>query len=116
MQTAWAAPWPYTCSVATTHPPGARRGLARLPLRRVTDFIESHLDRDLTLNELARVVNLSGSHFKTLFKASLSVPVHAYVVQRRFERAKSLLSRASSPLHRSRSSQALRTRVTWRAA
>lgn len=72
-------------------PGGAARGLDRSRLRRVTDYIEAHLERDLTLAELARVASLSGSHFKTLFKASVGLPVHAYVIQRRVERAKMLL-------------------------
>jgi len=72
-------------------PQHAQRGLSKLQLRRVTDFIEAHLDRNLTLEQLSRVANLSGSHFKTLFRASLGLPVHAYVVQRRVERAKRLL-------------------------
>lgn len=72
-------------------PRDAARGLDRDRLRRVTDYIESHLERDLTLTELARVASLSGSHFKTLFKASVGLPVHTYVIQRRVERAKTLL-------------------------
>lgn len=37
-------------------------------LRRVLDYIEAHLDRDLTLAELAGVACLSPSHFSRAFK------------------------------------------------
>jgi AraC family transcriptional regulator len=58
---------------------------------RVVDYIESHLDQRLTLVELAALVDLSVPHFKVQFKATLGVPVHRYIVQRRVERARDLL-------------------------
>ncbi len=67
------------------------RGLSAAQRRRVTDYIEAHIDDSLTLETLAAVANLSASHLKTLFKASTGVPVHEYVIQRRVARAKALL-------------------------
>ncbi|NLP65136.1 helix-turn-helix transcriptional regulator [Paraburkholderia sacchari] len=58
---------------------------------RVTDYIESHLDARLTLTELAALVDLSVPHFKVLFRGTLGMPVHQYVVRRRVERARKLL-------------------------
>ncbi|MBB5189392.1 AraC family transcriptional regulator [Silvimonas terrae] len=58
---------------------------------RVVDYIESHLDQRLTLTELAALVDLSVPHFKVQFKATLGVPVHRYIVQRRVELARHLL-------------------------
>jgi len=71
--------------------------LSRSALRRVTAFIEEHLDEDLSLTRLASVSGLSGSHFRILFKRSTGVPVHAYVIQRRVERAKTLLLEGKVP-------------------
>jgi AraC family transcriptional regulator len=71
--------------------------LSQRQLREVTDHIEQHLDQRLSLVRLARVAGLSPSHFKTLFKRSLGLPVHEYVVRRRVERAKALLQRAELP-------------------
>ena len=68
-----------------------RRTLAPRTAARVTEFIEAHLDRRLTLSELAALADLSVPHFKVLFRATLGVPVHQYVVQRRVERARALL-------------------------
>ena len=70
----------------------ARRAvLAPRLAARVTDYIESHLDGRLTLAELAALVGLSVPHFKVLFRGTLGMPVHQYVVRRRVERAKTLL-------------------------
>jgi AraC family transcriptional regulator len=43
------------------------------------------------LSELAALAELSVPHFKVLFRSTLGVPVHQYVVQRRVERARTLL-------------------------
>jgi AraC family transcriptional regulator len=68
-----------------------RRTLAPRTAARVIEFIEAHLDQRLTLSELAALADLSVPHFKVLFRETLGVPVHRYVVQRRVERAKTLL-------------------------
>jgi AraC family transcriptional regulator len=60
-------------------------------LRQVTEYIEAHLDRDLTLAELAAVAGFSLSHFKTLFRQAAGMPVHRFVLERRIERARILL-------------------------
>ena len=70
---------------------GRRRTLASRTATNVIDFIESNLDQRLTLDELAALAQLSVPHFKVLFRETLGVPVHRYVVQRRVERAKDLL-------------------------
>ncbi|TDY22227.1 AraC family transcriptional regulator [Paraburkholderia sp. BL6665CI2N2] len=68
-----------------------RRPLAPKTAARVIEFIEAHLDQRLTLSELAALVGLSVPHFKALFRETLGMPVHQYVVQRRVERARTLL-------------------------
>lgn len=62
-------------------------------LRAVLDFIEAHLDRNLSLDELSRAAGLSAYHFARSFKAAVGRPPHAYVNERRIERAKILLAR-----------------------
>ncbi|WP_438030631.1 helix-turn-helix domain-containing protein [Sorangium sp. So ce233] len=78
-------------------PSRSPRGLSRQQLRRVTAYIEEHLDQSLSLERLAGVAEISASHLKTLFKRSTGLPVHEYVVQRRVERAKALLLRGDLP-------------------
>lgn len=67
------------------------RTLAPRMAARVIEYVEAHLHQRLTLAELAAQTGLSVPHFKVLFRATLGVPVHRYVVQRRVERAKTLL-------------------------
>ncbi|WP_241758393.1 AraC family transcriptional regulator [Myxococcus landrumensis] len=74
-----------------------RGGLATPQLQRVTEYVEAHLEGDLSLACLSRVAGVSASHFKTLFKRSMGVPVHEYVIQRRVERARALLLRGGVP-------------------
>jgi AraC family transcriptional regulator len=81
------------------HPAKAqgRSGLSQRQLARVTEYIEAHLADDLSLLRLARVSGISASHLRALFKRSVGVPVHEYVIQRRVERARTLLSRGELP-------------------
>ena len=79
-------------------PSRLRGGLSPSQLRRVTAFIEDHLDENLSLTRLAGVAEVSVSHLKTLFRRSTGLPVHEYVIQRRVERAKALLVRGELPV------------------
>jgi AraC family transcriptional regulator len=64
---------------------------------RLVDFVQTHLDRDLSLVDLARVAAISVSHLKVLFPRSFGMTVHQYVIHRRVERAKVLLSLGKMP-------------------
>jgi AraC family transcriptional regulator len=55
-------------------------------------YIEEHLAEDLSLSDLAAVVHLSPYHFARIFKESVGFSPHQYVIQRRVERARLLLS------------------------
>jgi len=67
-------------------------------LRLVLSYIEDNLVRDLRLTELASVAGLGMSQFKRVFRDSVGLPAHQYVIQRRVERAKTLLSDKSLPI------------------
>jgi AraC family transcriptional regulator len=67
------------------------RGLSQQQLKQVTDYINEYLDQDLSLAELAAVVQLSAYHFARLFKQSTGVSPHQYLIRCRVERAKQLL-------------------------
>lgn len=73
------------------------QSLSRRQRRAVTEHIEAHLERALSLDELAQVAGIGTSHFKQLFKRTLGVPPHTYVVQRRVERARTLLEQSELP-------------------
>jgi AraC family transcriptional regulator len=69
----------------------AKGGLPGRRLRQVLAHIEDHLAQDLSLKEIAAVAGLSVSHCKTAFRKSTGQPIHQYVIQRRVERARTLL-------------------------
>lgn len=75
----------------------SRMGLTPAQLSRVKEYVEAHLDGDVSLLRLARVAGVSASHLRVLFKRSMGVSVHAFVIQRRVERARLLLSRGDLP-------------------
>lgn len=80
----------YTTRPATPKSPTC--GLPEARLRRVLDYIETHLGEDTSLQQLAGLVHLSADHFATLFRQSVGLPPHRYVLERRIARAKQLLS------------------------
>ena len=73
-------------------------GLSRDRLKRVRDYIETHLDDRLTLTDLAGVACLSPYHFSRSFKERVGTGPQRYVMQRRLERAKTLIRRSNQPL------------------
>jgi AraC family transcriptional regulator len=60
-------------------------------LRGIQELIESRLDADLTLQELAAEIGYSRSHFLRMFRATTGMTPHRYVLKRRLERARHLL-------------------------
>lgn len=70
----------------------ARGGLAGWQAQRLRDYIEAHVERDLTLEELAALVQLSPAHFCRSFAQTFGMPPHRYHLARRVERAKALLA------------------------
>jgi AraC family transcriptional regulator len=67
-------------------------GLNRTQLRHVLDFIHDNLERDLTLDEIASVANLSKYHFAKSFRTAMGIAPHQYIVKVRIEKARKLLA------------------------
>jgi AraC family transcriptional regulator len=70
----------------------ARGGLAVWQLRVVTDYIEEHLSKDISLMTLARLVRISKHQFCRAFRHSLGRSPCRYHSLRRMEQAKLLLA------------------------
>lgn len=73
-------------------------GLSPSQLRRATDYLNSHLEQNPSLTEVAAVVGVSMHHFARAFKQSTGIPPHRYLMERRVERAKVLLAQTNLPL------------------
>ncbi len=68
-----------------------RMGLRESAKQRLIDYIEEHLETDMALADLAEIARLSPSHLSHSFKAAFGCPPYRYVLQRKVERAKTLL-------------------------
>ncbi|MBD1845406.1 helix-turn-helix transcriptional regulator [Cyanobacteria bacterium FACHB-63] len=73
-------------------------GLSQARLRCVLDYIQVHLDQDLSLGELAAIAKMSPHYFLQLFKQSTGVTPHQFVIRARVERAKELLIAGRLPI------------------
>jgi AraC-like DNA-binding protein len=72
-----------------------RGGLPAQKQKRLSEFIDEHLTEDISLATLAGLVDLSLYHFARAFKQSFGVPPHRYHMDRRMDRARSLLRRSA---------------------
>lgn len=72
--------------------PLPRAGLSPIQLQRVIDFVEAHLDSRLSLHQLANIAGVSSSHLQRGFRSSRGISVHQYVIRRRVEKARVLLT------------------------
>ena len=71
--------------------PQVRGGLSPSVLNRVKEYIHGHLADPLSLADLAQIAELSEYHFARMFKQSMGVAPHQYVMNARLIRAESLL-------------------------
>jgi AraC family transcriptional regulator len=78
---------------------GANRGhLAPWQVKRVCRFIDDKLGDKIGIRELAAVARLGRSHFARAFRATVGEAPHAYLIQRRIERAQQLILLTDRPL------------------
>jgi transcriptional regulator GlxA family with amidase domain len=76
----------------------SRGGLPPGALRRVREYVEAHLEKNISLQMLASTAGLSMSHFARAFKQSQGVPPHEYLVRCRVRRVQELLATTDLPL------------------
>jgi AraC family transcriptional regulator len=79
-------------------PDEARRFRMDRRLARAVDHIEAHLDQPIRLAALAADSGLSQTHLSTLFRAEFGTSPHAYVIDRRLDRARRLLAAGDLPI------------------
>jgi len=68
-------------------------GLPNYKLKEVIDYIQSNLSKKLTQAELSDLVHMSPHYFASLFKQSMGMTPHQYVIKCRIDKAKQLLLR-----------------------
>ena len=73
-------------------------GLSKSKLQQIVNYIEAHLNRDLSLKTMAAILHISPHYFSDLFKQSMGISAYQYVVKRRIETAKRLLKQPDLPI------------------
>jgi len=65
---------------------------------RAIEYIDENLREDLTLPNIAQSVAISAGHFAHAFRQTTGLPPHRFVLERRIERAKTLLRETDLPI------------------
>lgn len=76
----------------------SKGGLGQTRARLVLEYVEANLERSMTINELAGVAQLGPYHFVRMFKYTLGLTPHQYLLERRIARAKDLLQNSKATL------------------
>lgn len=62
------------------------------PISGVMEYIQSHLNEELPMENIAKQVHLNCDYLNRLFKKEMGIPLSRYVIQQKIERAKWLLT------------------------
>ena len=71
-----------------------RGGLTGHQLRRIKEFVDAHISKEIGISELASLVGLSQFHFIRAFKHSVGLSPYQYVLSERISVAKEMLSKS----------------------
>jgi len=89
----------YTNTVATRRGVGIfRGGLPIHQLRKVEDHVAAHLAEEVSIEALAKLVELSSSHFAHVFKESTGMTPLQFITRQRITRAQQLIRETSRSL------------------
>lgn len=76
----------------------ARRGLSNPQMRRIEDYVEAALSDVIPLRRLSAASGLSVSHFVRQFRLTTGTSPHQFVLRRRVERARRMLTETGEPI------------------
>jgi AraC family transcriptional regulator len=66
-------------------------GLPKDKLKQAVDYMNAHLGEDISLADISTQLCISQYHFARLFKQSMGITPHAYLIQQRVDKARQLL-------------------------
>jgi AraC-like DNA-binding protein len=72
--------------------------LPKWRLKRVVNHVDAHLDRRVTLADMAAVAGLTRMYFAAQFRRTTGMSPHGYLLRRRVERAQELMREPGQPL------------------
>jgi transcriptional regulator GlxA family with amidase domain len=67
-------------------------------MRRATELLEASLDGNIALQQVAEACELSISHFARAFKQTFRTPPYRWLIERRVDRARDLMTNSRLPL------------------
>jgi AraC-like DNA-binding protein len=67
-------------------------------VRTVRDLLDAQFQQPWRLADLSRLAGLSPSHLAQLFRTEVGMPPHQYMIRRRIDRAKELLTYTDAPI------------------
>ncbi len=73
-----------------------RLGWERPAIKRVKTYLDEHYTEEVSLEDLARIANLSAFHLTRVFRQAVGLPPHAYQAQLRLDHARRLLAQGFS--------------------
>lgn len=73
-------------------------GLPPYKLKQTIEYINDNLERQIKLNDIAELIDISQYYFCRLFHNSTGVSPYKYVIQQRVARAKDLIKNSKLPL------------------
>ncbi|RIX46526.1 AraC family transcriptional regulator [Paenibacillus nanensis] len=79
------------CNASHRKPFYVSRKLSDPQLARAIEYMNVHFDRDISLDELAKVVNLSQTHLIRMFKQTTRLSPYQYFIHLRIDKAKMLI-------------------------
>jgi AraC-like DNA-binding protein len=81
---------------ARTRPGPLLRATEHVPMLRVRAYLEEHFTENVSLEELAALVNLSPFYLLRIFRETVGLPPHSYLTQLRISHAKRLIGSSMS--------------------
>jgi AraC family transcriptional regulator len=90
----------FVCSYgrAKISAPQFRGGLSTLQMRRAKELLEANLDGNIALRHVAAACELSVGHFTRAFKTTFRTPPYRWLIERRVDRARDLMTNTRLPL------------------
>lgn len=86
----------YSTSAQSSQDTGS--DLFQQELRRAIEYIHDHLERNLSVAEIATAAGMNPYYFARLFKHTIGMAPYQYLLERRIERAKILLAQTDLPI------------------
>jgi AraC family transcriptional regulator len=67
-------------------------------LRRIADYVEAHIDRDILVSDLANLVGVSSGHLHRAFRQTMGITPLDYITDKRIRRAMAIMAQGDTSI------------------